>query len=126
MNNVPYGRGRGAASHQWRVLDTVVPTQREQFRGAWLGGVYREDDLGAAAFALDPDAYAHAGDYSELEVRVPITRARNRLGLLIYMNRWTKDTIGGEHVEGRWGGLLPGPTTLGRQGSLARGHRPAA
>jgi len=105
IHNVPYGRGRGGASQQWRVLDTVVPTQREQFSGAWLGGLYQQNGTQAAVFALDPDADAQAGDYSELEVRVPITRARDRLGLVIYMNRWTKDKIGGEHVEGRWEGF---------------------
>ena len=105
IHNVPYGRGRGGANQQWRVLDTVLPTQREQFNGAWLGGLFKQNATQAAVFALDPDADAQTGDYSELEVRVPITRARDRLGLVIYMNRWTKDKIGGEHVEGRWEGF---------------------
>ncbi len=105
LDNVPYGRGRGGAERELRVLATVLPDGREQFRGDWLGGPYGEGGQQVAVFALHRDAYSHAGDFCELGVAIPVSGRRDRLGLLVFMNRYTKDKLGLEHVKGRWAGF---------------------
>lgn len=104
LNNPPLGRGRGGAERQMRVLATVLPEPREQYWGDWLAGLYEEGDKKAAVFAMEPDAAARAGDYAELPVRLPLSGNRDRLGLLVFMNRWTKEKLGNEEVPGRWAG----------------------
>jgi len=102
--NPPTGWGRGGTSRQMRVLATALPDLREHYWGDWLAGIYRNGREEAAVFAMEPDAAARAGDFAELPVRLPVSCDRNRLGLLVFMNRWTKELLGNEEVPGRWMG----------------------
>jgi hypothetical protein len=78
-----------------------MPDEREQQWGNWVGGRYENR---AAIFMQDREATACAGDYCELGVTLPVSGDRGRLGLLVFMNRWTKDSLGLEHVKRRWAG----------------------
>jgi hypothetical protein len=100
----PTGYGRGGARHQMRIHETADVRPREQFRGDWLAGLHQEGGQTFAVFAEEPDASSRAGDYVELAATLPLPQRRERLGLLMYMNRWTKDKLGGEEVAGRWMG----------------------
>ena len=101
---IPTGLGRGGAERQMRILTAAAPEAKEQFWGDWLAGLHREHGQTFTAFAMEPNAAARAGDYAELPVSVSLPSERHRLGLLIYMNRWTKDSLGLEEVSGRWAG----------------------
>lgn len=100
----PTGWGRGGAERQMRVLASALPDVREQYWGDWLAGIYRSGRDEAAVFAMEPNAAARAGDFAELPVRLPVSGERDRLGLLVFMNRWVKEMIGHEDVPGRWMG----------------------
>lgn len=105
LRHVPVGWGRGKGDAQLRVLATVMAGSDEQFDGDWIGGPCRQDGLDATAFVLDREASCSAGDYSELTVTVPVSGRRDRLGLLVYMNRHTKDSYGLEETRRRWAGF---------------------
>ncbi len=104
LPNVPLDWGRAKANAKLRVLATVLPEAREQFRGDWIGGPYREGVLQAAAFVLNRDGSCTAGDYAELPAKLPVSGPRDRLALLVYMNCHTKDAYGLEEVPRRWAG----------------------
>jgi hypothetical protein len=97
--------GRGKADRQLHILATAMPGSQEQFRGEWVGGLYGKGAPVAALFALAKDSGCNAGDYSELPVTVPVSGPRDRLGLLVFMNRHTKDAFGLEESPGRWAGF---------------------
>ena len=102
LGHPPIEWGRGKAERQLHILATAMPGAQEQFRGEWVGGLYGQGAPIAALFALSKDGACNAGDYSELPVTVPVSGPRERLGLLVFMNRHTKDAFGLEESPGRW------------------------
>jgi len=103
IENPPVWWGRGRTDRQIRIVSTALPELREQFRGDWIGGI-ADKVRHAAVFTIDRRSTCNAGDYSELPVRLPLGGDRRRLGLLVFMNRSTKDAFGLEETRGRWMG----------------------
>jgi hypothetical protein len=101
-NSPPLGWGTGRWEKQNKVLASVIPTHREYFRGDWLAGVY--DATPAAVFAHQRKAMASPGNYSELEVEIPVSGNRGRLALMIFLSNHSKETIGFHYVKTRWAG----------------------
>jgi hypothetical protein len=105
LKNPPldWGSGRWQAGN--RVLATVLPTEREFAWGNWIGGLYRSEKIEVAVFAARRKNQAMPGEFSELEVELPVSLAKNnRLALLLFINYANKDAIGGQHTTARWAG----------------------
>ncbi len=97
-----WGSGRWQTSN--RVLATVLPTEREFAWGNWIGGLYHGGDLEAAVFAARRKSQSMAGEFSELELVLPVSGRRDRLALLLFINHANKDAIGAQHTTARWAG----------------------
>ncbi|UCD29997.1 MAG: hypothetical protein JSV03_05850 [Planctomycetota bacterium] len=99
-----WGSGRWQAGN--RILATVLPTKREYAWGNWIGGLYRYRDLEAAVFAARRKSQAMVGEFSELELNLPVSSSgkRDKLALLFFVNSANKDKIGAEYTTARWAG----------------------
>lgn len=98
-----WGSGRWVIGNQ--VLARVLPTEREFAWGCWYGGLYREGDVEGAIFLTRRGNHSRPGEFSELEVVLPVAGAkRDRLALLMFVNAENKDNFGLQHTVGRWAG----------------------
>lgn len=96
-----WGTGRWERTH--RVRATALPTEREQFGGNWLGGVYEVNGQRVAAFAASRREPCSEGEFCELSGRLQVTPCRrDRLALMIHLANVNKQAIGGHHVDYRW------------------------
>jgi len=101
-NNPPMGWGTGRWEMQNKFLATILPGEREHFRGNWIAGVY--DATPAAVFAHERRKGAVAGNYAEVEFRIPLSGRRDRLALMIFLSNHSKESIGLHYVKARWAG----------------------
>ena len=97
-----WGIGRWQVSN--RLLATVLPGTNEWFWGDWLAGRYERGNTRAAVFAAGPKTAGVVGEYGELQVDVPVSGHRDRLGLLIYASAANKDLFSATPVKYRWAG----------------------
>jgi len=104
LKNPPLDWGTGRWQVSNKLLATVLPTEREQFWGAWIGGLRRQKNLEAAVFAAERKILGAVGEFSELPVDLPISGKRDRLALLLYLSNVNKHSIGGQYLRTRWAG----------------------
>ncbi len=106
LGDPPTQWGTGPWERRNHVLATVLPGDREMFRGDWIAGIYRKGAVHAAVFALDRHTPVEAGNFCELPVEVPISpdvhRDRDRLALLIYLSDVNKESFGLGYAKWRW------------------------
>jgi len=105
LKNPPldWGSGRWQASN--RVLATVLPTEREYAWGNWMGGLYKHGDLEAAVFTARRKSQSMPGEFSELELNLPVGLGKkDKPALLFFVNYVNKDAIGAQHTTARWAG----------------------
>jgi len=104
LDDPPLGWGTGRWERANRVLATVLPTAREQYWGDWIAGLYEAGGRRAAVFAAKRRDLTTPGTYAELEVRLPVSGARDRLALMFFVSNTNKDEIGLDFVRARWAG----------------------
>lgn len=97
---VDWGTGRWEYANLVRATATF--TQREQFWGNWIAGVCEHEGSNVAAFATSRRTPAAEAEFAELELILPISGARDRLALLIYLANVNKELIGLHYVKWRW------------------------
>ncbi|UCD30323.1 MAG: hypothetical protein JSV03_07605, partial [Planctomycetota bacterium] len=103
-NNPSLDWGTGRWVRRNKVLATFLPTEREIFWGEWMGGLFKRGGTEAAAFAFNPHIYSIPGMFSELEVRIPVSGKRDRLGLMLFLSNVDKEAIGLHYARSRWAG----------------------
>jgi hypothetical protein len=85
-----------------RVIGAVKPSDRQYFFGKWVGGEYSKNGANFYAFTYPLKDNAQRGEYSEVELHVPITGPVGWRGLRFFLNTWTNETIGSQDLGGRW------------------------
>lgn len=104
VDSPPLRWGTGGAAQQNRVLAKLLPLEREQFWGKWVGGIHRTPGREVTAFWMGRDGTGTVGCYSELPVELPISGRRDSLGLLFFVAGHNRESLGLETVPNRWGG----------------------
>jgi len=104
IDEPPMDWGTGRWEWMNTVQATVLPTEREMFWGGWVGGTQECFGQPVIVFASHRKADPTAGEFSELEIRVPVSGRRDMLALMLYASHVCNDTIGGDTVPLRWSG----------------------
>jgi len=104
VGNPPMDWGTGRWEWSNTLQTTVLPTEREQFWGMWIGGTSEYYGVPFAAFATSRQGDPSAGEFAELEVRIPVSGQRDALAVMFFASSVSDDLIGGDNVPYRWGG----------------------
>lgn len=104
LDDPPIQIGTGIWERHNHVLATVLPEPRETFWGDWIGGIHEHDGVQVAAFALAKHLPVNAGVHTELPVNIPVSGARDRLALVIYLADANKESFGLGRAKWRWFG----------------------
>lgn len=104
LDDPPVQFGTGAWRRHNHVLATVLPDDREQFWGDWIGGTYQKGDQRATIFALSRHLPADESAFSELPLNIPVPAScrRDRLALLVYVADANKESFGLGYAKWRW------------------------
>lgn len=97
-----WGIGRWQVAN--RLLATVPLLPNEQFWGSWIAGAPKNKETGAAVFTADRKVPGTVGEYVELPAIVPLSGARHRLGLLVFVSATNKDLFSNTMIPFRWAG----------------------
>jgi len=117
-----------APPEDFKVVATVLPNDRQQFAGAWFGGLNRKYGQDLYIFAYPLKHWTRMGEYCETEIVVPVSGRRGWRGVQFFLNAWTNETIADEYMKGRYLGrrfiqLLCGDEVLWQEDvSLPRGE----
>ena len=98
-----WGIGRWQVAN--RLLATVLPSPNEQFWGGWIASTHKRNGLEGVVFTADRVLRpGDVGEYAELQAAVPVSGARDRLGVLLYVSSTNKDLFSNTMVKYRWAG----------------------
>lgn len=98
-----WGIGRWQVAN--RLLATVLPSHDQQFWGGWIAGTHKRNGLDAIVFTADRVLRpGDAGEYVEVPANVPVSGARDRLAVLLYVSATNKDLFSNTMVKYRWAG----------------------
>jgi hypothetical protein len=98
-----WGIGRWQVAN--RLLATVVPSPNEQFWGGWIASTHKRNGIEGVVFTSDRILRpGDVGEYAELQAVVPVSGARDRLGVLLFVSSTNKDLFSNTMVKYRWAG----------------------
>ncbi len=97
-----YLKGLDSPPTEFPVLSTVMPSEREFFRGSWLSGAYKWEGRDIFLMLWPNKVYTNAGGYDEVEIIAPVAGQKGWRGAQFYINAFVGESLGFETIRGRW------------------------